>query len=328
MSKMSLSLSIFLLFLLLPSLSLSQMEEIKEYTVIKGDTLWDISDKELRDNFLWPKIWKENPDIKNPDRIYPGQSIRIPLYLLKMREEAVPPPPPVVMERAPVTEEIKAEKPVKKKPSYLVDMNTLIASGYISDRVPQEGEITGSPEGKNLFGNDDLVYVTTKKSAEIGDKFYIIRAGEMVTHPSSKDKIGYVIEIVGIATIEKFESGESLARITQSFQEAITGDLLDPYYEIVQPLAADSYRKPEVAGYVIASRNKRILSSSSNIVFIDKGTTDQLQVGDLLRTVAVGRHRVPNGIIQIIRSGETTSTAIVRESKDAITVGNIITQAQ
>ena len=69
--------------LILPAFAFSQTEEIKEYKVKGGDTLWDISNKELQDPFLWPKIWKNNPEISNPDRIYPGQSIKIPLYLLQ-----------------------------------------------------------------------------------------------------------------------------------------------------------------------------------------------------------------------------------------------------
>jgi len=58
--------------------SSGQDMEYKEYKVLKGDTLWDISSKEIHDPFLWPKIWKENPDIKNPDRISPSQMIKNP----------------------------------------------------------------------------------------------------------------------------------------------------------------------------------------------------------------------------------------------------------
>ena len=64
------------------------MQEIKDYKVKGGDTLWDISNKELQDPFLWPKIWKENPGIVNPDRIYPDQSIKIPLYLLQKEQKS------------------------------------------------------------------------------------------------------------------------------------------------------------------------------------------------------------------------------------------------
>lgn len=51
------------------------------YTVVKGDCLWNIAKKkEHYDNpFAWPIIYKANRDkIKNPDLIYPKQVFRIP----------------------------------------------------------------------------------------------------------------------------------------------------------------------------------------------------------------------------------------------------------
>ena len=68
------------LFLLLPCLLAAQETEYKDYMVIRGDTLWDISNKELQDSFLWPKVWKENPEIGNPDRIYPDMVLLVPRY--------------------------------------------------------------------------------------------------------------------------------------------------------------------------------------------------------------------------------------------------------
>ncbi len=55
-------------------------EPCSKYIVVKGDTLWDISAKNLayQDNFQWPLIFKANRDqIKDPDLIYPKQEFCI-----------------------------------------------------------------------------------------------------------------------------------------------------------------------------------------------------------------------------------------------------------
>ncbi len=49
------------------------------HTVVKGDTLWAISKKTLGDGNRYNEIFEANkPMLSHPDKIYPGQVLRIP----------------------------------------------------------------------------------------------------------------------------------------------------------------------------------------------------------------------------------------------------------
>ena len=50
------------------------------HTVAKGDTLWAISAKHLGNGAHYEKIFEANkPMLSHPDKIYPGQMLRIPV---------------------------------------------------------------------------------------------------------------------------------------------------------------------------------------------------------------------------------------------------------
>jgi nucleoid-associated protein YgaU len=49
------------------------------HTVVKGDTLWKISEKTLGSGARYKEIFEANkPMLTDPDKIYPGQVLRIP----------------------------------------------------------------------------------------------------------------------------------------------------------------------------------------------------------------------------------------------------------
>lgn len=323
---MSVKRNLFLLFFAFIVLSFlntetafSQAQEYKEYTVKKGDTLWEIANKEIVDPFLWPKIWKENPRIKNPDLLYPGQKIRIPLYLI---QKEVPPKPVEKAMPSPETkpkEEPKAEKikPVEKK--YLVDMDTLISSGYISSSLEYKGTVIGSPTGRSVLNKDDFAYIETVNPANTGDKFYILRSAGKVFHPETGDFMGYLIEVMGIAEVVEKRTDIVKARITQSFQEVTVGDLLDNFYEIEPAFETDNPKSPNIAGYIVATRQRRTANGQMDIVYIDKGSKDGLSAGDVLRTILANKFSIEtNSVIQVINTKESTATAIIRKSEKEV----------
>lgn len=327
-----------LIFIFAFAIAYAENGEYREYKVIKGDTLWDISSKEIIDPFLWPKIWKENPEIKNPDRISPDQMIRIPLKLLRKEQQeevttqkASAIPEPVIMETKKTEEQPKvvAKKiePVEK--SYLADKDLILASGYITDYIADEvksiGKIAGSPTGRNMFGDNDYVYIKTKSPANSGEKFYILNSSTpLIKHPKTKNKIGLFVNVVGVAEVIGTEDGKVKAKITKAYKDISTGDLLDTFYEVESVIGDDIARKPDISGFVIATQQMRTVVASFNILFIDKGSSNGLEVGDMAKVISIDKYNNARtiGIIQIISLKGQTAAAIVRESESVISKGD------
>ena len=318
--------------------SSGQDMEYKEYKVLKGDTLWDISSKEIKDPFLWPKIWKENPDIKNPDRISPSQMIKIPLRLIQKEQEEE-----AATEKASaVTETAKAEpkkeeqlKPVERKiepvkKNYLADENLIISSGYITDYIAKKiksvGKVTGSPSGKTLFGDNDFIYIKTDSDSNTGERFYIIRQTSLIRHPKTDQKIGHFIAVVGIAEATGMENGFTKAKITKAYGDIRVGDLLDTFHEVEPITETDAPRKPAISGFVIAAHRQLTITGAMDIVFIDKGSNDSLELGDILKTTSVDKFNNSRtvGAIQIISLKNSTAAAIVKKSESAIRIGDAV----
>lgn len=316
----------------------AQPKEDKDYEVRKGDTLWSISSREMSDPFSWPKIWKENPEIKNPDLIYPGQRIRLPqLYIQK---EIIPMPAPTSTVRAIPAPEIKPQPQVKKeeipvkiiKPAekeYLLGRDTLISSGYISDSIESRGQVIGSPPERELLGKVDYAYIKTLDPVRTGDRFYIVRPAGKVKHPETGAMMGYLIDVRGIARVVGRESGETKAEITTSYNDIAVGDLLFDYYEVDLPLQIavgdvqrQNLRNPDITGFIIATKERRVSSAQPDIVYIDKGRKSGIVPGDIFAMTARAKFNTPNGYLQVISAKESTSTAIIRKAHKEVYVGD------
>ncbi len=328
-------------------LNLETEEGFRIYTVRKGDTLWDITHNILKEPFLWPKVWAANPDIKNPDLIYPGQRIKIPFSALRpellskekeiMAEEVEAlkvkkveaEPLEVKKEEALKGEEEKvALKPSvevieEKRPEYLIDRNLLFASGYISRSIPDRGRIIGTPQGRTTMGKGDYIYIKTEGETRKGDRFYAIRSAGRIRHPERGDVMGYLIEINGIIEVVGEESGMTKAEIKESFKEINVGDRLDNFYPIEPPLKPEKPDIPEIEASIVAIRHLySITGSIYDIVYVDKGEKDGIKQGSLLYLFSKQSPVVPLGIAQVINVKDETATAVIKKVLKEILVGD------
>jgi hypothetical protein len=291
----------------------------EEYVVKKGDTLWDISLDKLGDNFLWPKLWKFNPQVKNPDLIFPGDILIIPSEedlrrMMKPVAKKVPPPPPV---EGPVI-----EVPEEIPPKPLIDKRLYTSIGWIAPDYPAIGEILEDPEGRTIFGDRDIVYVVTDKPMAAGDKLFAIRKVKMVKHPRTGKKLGLQIRVTGTIEVTGEEGGFVEAKVNETFYEEVaSGDGVIPYRDSDPPVVPEEVRTPSIDGYIVESHWNRVATSAGDVVFLDKGSDDGLEPGDKFTVFSDESISRRVGTIQVVSLGPTTSAALIKKSKREIVLG-------
>jgi hypothetical protein len=289
------------------------------YTIQKGDTLWDISGDKLNDKFLWPNLWRVNPQIENPDLIYPGDVIMIPSFeelmrMLGMGEEEIAVTGPAITEEA-------EEKPKE----YIVNKQRFISSGWISPDYPAIGEIIEAPRNASMFGMLDLVYLKADRNISVGDKFFSIRKIKRVHHPVKKYFLGYQIRVTGILDVVGMDGRNydvPKARVAESFEEVQIGDGLLPYEEMEPPVVPEIARTPILDGYIVESYTNSTLVSEGDIVYLDKGGDDSISVGDTFSALIQTPFERTVGKIQVFTLQPETSVALVLKSEEEISVGD------
>jgi hypothetical protein len=230
-----------------------ESKEAKEpeglYTIKKGDTLWDISSKFLKDPFLWPKLWERNPYITNPHWIYPGNPIRLSAIEPTKKEEPKEEAKKVAEEKPKeVVQEPEIKKvespPVEKKPEVVAEVKPVPMeekppalpedrdAGFMSDiEYRGIGIVLESKEGKNLMSAGDVVYLafSTSESILIGNKYTVFRVSEEKLHPITEKKIGRKYNIMGNVKIIDQHGNFFTAKIIESFDAIMRGDFIQPY---------------------------------------------------------------------------------------------------
>jgi len=286
---------VFLLALSIASLSLSYASDIQQeatvnneetevitYIVKPGDTLWDISKAHYFTPWVWPKTWSNNDYILNPHLIYPGQEIYIYTISSKRKAELVStqyftgtPMDMVALDDYP---------PV-------IDVPMADNIGFISDKNEKGvGKLLINHRETVAITTNDLVFVQLEDilMTAPGDKFTLFRRDRYIKHPVTGKGIGYLYIITGHLTITKVRKNIAEGIIDKIADTIMANDMLIPYEAKPKQLTLNIVQD-EVKGFILTAMRDIIAMATHEIVYLDKGTDDGLNPGDLINVIKFDR---------------------------------------
>jgi hypothetical protein len=238
------------------------------YTVQKGDTLWDLSQKFSDTPWQWPELWKENNQIANPHRIYPGERIR--LYRRRGAHD--------YGDGDGDKQKTSGEDILRMTKMIDFQYAAIERIGFIrKDPVAPHGTIFKVEGRKEMISTGDLVYIRPSNNVELnpGNKYTVYRTLKPIKNRKTKQFIGIQHYFSGTLEITLKRPKFVLARVIGAYRPIKIGDLLMPYQRRLPRL--EMQQSPEgLRGQIIESEEHTAMFGESAIAFMDKMTNMML----------------------------------------------------
>lgn len=332
--RMLLGSALVVLLAALPACAGEKMEVVETesgfyYTVQEGDTLWGLSQRFSDSPWQWPDLWKENEQLGNPHLIYPGDRIR--LYLKKDLDKYAVAKPKI--------KQIVKQDPRLPPPYFYYPAIDRV--GYLKASAAESSGTIFKIQGdqfKTLVEKGDTVYIKPGGTGTFsdGDQYSVYKVKQLVVGPDKKRDVVSQYYLLGIVEIMEMREGFALGEVIQSFREIKMGDFLMPYTprspKIPLTVSPDS-----LYGKILSAEEERGLIGPDHIVFIDKGSADGVEPGQMFSVTYEEKGKLNpkdkhEQVLQEVFFGDLivlhveaqTATAVVLRSNDSIQPGTTV----
>lgn len=309
------------------------------YIVQKGDTLWDISTKFLRDPWFWPEIWYENPQIENPHLIYPGDVITLYYVGGKPRLAINGGPRVSGLPTVKIKPQVRTEEygegelaiPVQAVQNFVVrpqvlDEATIKAAPYIF----------GTQEGRLVYGTGYTVYAHNMPDAKQNERFEVYHPNKKLRDPETGKVLGFETIYAGSAVV--MAPGEpATLKLVDMLREGLPKDILLPINKLEQDTSDFIPHPPKkgTEGKVISLHEALFQIGQHQVGVIDLGKKDGIERGHIFVTYRRGsivredgrKTQLPNeksGLMMIYRVLDNVSYGLVMDSVLPLRINDVV----
>jgi len=320
---------------------LADIVQLKEghperYTVVKGDTLWDISGKFLDKPWKWPEVWEINPQIKNPHLIYPGDQIAL-VYIdgkpqLQLSRGGSTASGAVKL--TPKGRRIPEAQAIPTIP--LETINSFLLSNRIVDSTEQFEKrpyVVAGQEKRVVSGAGDRIYVRGQLEQEV-PSFGIFRPGKRYVDPNTQEVLGMNADSIGNGQVLAEDGNVATLAVTRANQEVRIGDRLLPDEErAINSIFTLSEPTNEISGLILDVPRGVAQIGAMDVVTLNKGARDGLAPGNVLAVYKTGEMvhdrvsgqpvKMPDeraGLLMVFRTYDKLSYGLVLSTNQQLSV--------
>ena len=322
------------------------------YTVVKGDTLWDISGRFLKQPWRWPEIWRLNKEeIKDPHWIYPGDVIVLDRSTqpprLRIEGRGAPGEGGSALGSAqdgsgagdrvrlsPGVQKLSREQAIPSIP--LHDIQAFMGHPLVVEArdVDTQPKISAFDGHRTLGTAGDSLFVRGALPPGVS-VFQVYRPGSALVNPRTKEILAYRADYVGDVRLSEL-GAVSRFTILPGGREMQAGDrLMKPESSSEVSFVPRAPASP-VNGYLISTDDKRTLAARHEVVAISLGKQDGLFPGNVLavypshdETDYVEKNSLDlpetrSGLLFVFRTFDRVSYALVVQSQRALNVPDLV----
>ena len=298
------------------------------YTVVPGDTLWSIAQRFLQNPWQWRDIWRQNPQIRNPNRIYPGD-------VLKFSHDVSGQPQLEVGERAEVpllklSPEVRVEtltQPIPPVPRDAVE--SFLTRALILSEAQWKGApyIMADDDNQVVYTDRDRVYA---RGAQFDQpRYQVFRPGEELREPGSGRYLGTAGVYVGEALLDQ-DGDPATLTLARTVAPVRAGDRLFEFEPETELYSFEPHPvPPDTEGFILANLDSDVTQITQySSVIINLGAQEGLEPGHVLAIYGKDRQiedPVSGGTVKV--PGERSGLLMVYKVHDLVSYG-LVMQAE